>query len=140
MRSIITSITVMAALAAPAASMAASTTTSFSTDAAMRKGIRDYGKSGNLERGGKATASRIKVSCKPAAHVGDKAKCTGTFRLTLVSTGAHADYQLTTIARVLRLSPSAYEYRVAAKLAGPGAHGLPRAFSGFSGFLQRSSN
>jgi hypothetical protein len=80
-----------------------------------------------------ATASKIVVDAKPVAKVGAKSTVTGTFRLT--KDGKTAVYRLTTSARVLRISPSAIEYKVAAK-ATKAAAGLPKSTGGFSGFFQ----
>jgi hypothetical protein len=103
----------------------------FGADAAMRKGIRDYARHG-LEPD-RATASRIRVSCRPVKKVGDKGPCKGTFRLTL--DGRSADYTLTGKARTLRIAPHAIEYRVAATTDDE-VPGLPASTGSFSGFLQ----
>jgi len=101
-------------------------------DAAMRKGIRDFARLGARE----ATASRIHVICRAVPKVGDKGRCTGTFRLT--RRGRSADYELTSTAWTLRISPAAIQYRVAAVTDGR-VPGLPRTTGGFSGFLQGPS-
>ena len=121
----------LALLAVLAASIP-STTAAQSTnraESAMTKGIRDYAR---VAADG-AKASQIKVDAKPVSDVGDKSTVTGTFRLT--KDGRTAVYRLTSSARVLRLSPSGIEYKVAAK-ATKQAAGLPKSVSGFSGFLQ----
>ena len=114
------------ATAIPAASTAQSTTRA---ESAMTKGIRDFAKNG----ADGATASRIAVDAKPVSDVGDKSTVTGTFRLT--KDGKTAVYTLTSKARVLRLSPSAIEYRLSAK-ATKSAEGLPKSIGGFTGFFQ----
>lgn len=98
-------------------------------EAAMTKAIRDYARV--AADGAKAT--QIRVDAKPVSDVGDKSTVTGTFRLT--NDGKTAVYKLTSSARVLRLSPSGLEYRLAAK-ATKQAQGLPKSIAGFSGFLQ----
>lgn len=98
-------------------------------EAAMTKAIRDYARV--AADGAKAT--QIRVDAKPVSDVGDKSTVTGTFRLT--KDGKTAVYKLTPSARVLRLSPSGLEYRLAAK-ATKQAQGLPKSIAGFSGFLQ----
>ncbi len=110
----------------PAATAAESTNRA---ESAMTKGIRDFAR---VEADG-AKASQIRVDAKPIADVGDKSVVTGTFRLT--KDGKTAVYKLTSSARVLRLSPSGIEYKVAAKATEPAA-GLPKSVGGFSGFLQ----
>jgi hypothetical protein len=97
-------------------------------DAAMRKGIRDVAR---VSAGG-AKASAVRISCVPVKKVKQKGRCTGTFRLT--KDGKTAAYTLTSKARVLRISPGAIEYRVAAKAAKKVA-GLP-ASTDLAGFYQ----
>ena len=114
------------ATAIPTASTAQSTTRA---ESAMTKGIRDYARVG--AEGAKAT--QINVDAKAVQAVGDRTTVTGTFRLT--KDGKTAVYRLTSKARVLRLSPSAVEYVVAAKATKP-AEGLPKSIGGFTGFFQ----
>jgi hypothetical protein len=124
MTKLLLSLMALAVLAAPATAMADR------ADSAMRKGIRDFARVGV---DGGATASRIAIDCRRVADVGDRGRCTGTFRLT--RNGRSADYRLTSSARTLRISPSAIEYRLAAT-ATRRAQGLPRSTGGFSGFFQ----
>jgi hypothetical protein len=98
------------------------------SDAAMRKGIRDVAR---IEGHG-AKVSKIAVTCPPVAKVGQQRACTGTFRLTLH--GKTAIYQLTKRNHVLRISQGAIEYRVSSK-AIKKAPGLP-ASTDLAGFLQ----
>ena len=111
----------------PAATAAESTTNR--AEAAMTKGIRDFAR---VAADG-AKASQIRVDAKPISDVGDKSTVTGSFRLT--KDGRTAVYRLTSSARVLRLSPSGIEYKVAAK-ATKQAAGLPKSTGAFTGFLQ----
>ena len=128
MTKILPLIGIVAALgaASPAASAAQS---SNRAEAAMTKGIRDYAR---VAAEG-ATASKIVVDAKAVSDVGDKSRVTGTFRLT--KNGRTAVYRLTANARVLRISPSAIEYKLAAK-ATKTAAGLPKSTGSFSGFFQ----
>jgi len=98
-------------------------------EAAMRKGIRDFGR----VVGDGARASQLRIDCVGVPDVGDRGRCRGTFRLTRA--GRTATYALTSRARVLRLSPGAIEYRVAAQQRRR-VRGLPYSTRGFSGFLQ----
>ena len=128
MTKIVPLIGILAALggAAPAASAAESTNRA---ESAMTKGIRDYARV--AADGAKAT--QIAIDAKAVSGVGDKRRVTGTFRLT--KDGRSAVYRLTANARVLRISPSAIEYKVSAK-ATKAAAGLPRSTGAFSGFFQ----
>jgi hypothetical protein len=98
-------------------------------EAAMTKGIRDYAR---VVADG-AKVSRISVDAKAVDRVGEKHAVKGTFRLT--KDGRTVTYRLTSKARVLRLSPSAIEYRVSAR-ATERAAGLPKSTGAFSGFFQ----
>jgi hypothetical protein len=98
-------------------------------EAAMRKGIRDFGR----VAGDGARASRFRIDCVAVPDVGDEGRCRGTFRLT--RGGRSATYALTSRARVLRISPGAIEYRVGAQQRRR-VRGLPYETRGFSGFLQ----
>jgi hypothetical protein len=118
----------VAVAALPATSTAAQTDHN-RAEAAMTKGIRDYAK--HVADG--ATVSRIAVDAEAADRVGEKQGVTGSFRLT--KDGRTVTYKLTSKARVLRISPSALEYRLSAKAAKAGS-GLPGSIGGFSGFFQ----
>jgi hypothetical protein len=100
-------------------------------DAAMRKGVRDFAKSGLEDQ--KATPSKIKVTCTPIKQVDDKGTCVGRFSLTL--DGKTANYKLTRKATTFRISPGAIEYHLNAK-ATKKAAGLPGRIGTFAGFLQ----
>ena len=128
MTKILPLIGIVAALgaASPAASSAAA---SNKAESAMTKGIRDFAR---VAADG-AKVSQIHVDAESVARVGDKERVTGSFRLT--KDGRTAVYTLTSSARVLRISPQAIEYRVAAK-ATKSAAGLPKSTGGFSGFFQ----
>jgi hypothetical protein len=123
--------TALVAVAAPTTAVALSAP--LKNDAAMRKGIRDFGR---VEAHG-AKASKLKISCGTATKVGKTVPCGGHFRLTLH--GHHSDYQLTGKAATLRNSPGSVEYRLYARTAKK-APGLPTVIGGFSGFLQSDSN
>jgi hypothetical protein len=125
----ITIISALAIGAVPVASATAADGSHNRAEAAMTKGIRDFAE----HAAGGAKASHIVVDAKAVDAVGEKATVTGTFRLT--KDGRTATYRLTSKARALRLSPSAIEYRVAAK-ATRAAQGLPKSNAGFSGFFQ----
>jgi hypothetical protein len=118
----------LAFTAVPAASPAAEGSTN-RAESAIKKGIRDFAR---VAADG-ATASRIVVSAEAIPGVGDKSAVTGSFRLT--KGGKTVTYRLTSKARVLRLSPSGIEYRVAAQAVKP-ATGLPKSTGGFTGFFQ----
>ena len=90
------------------------------SDAAMRKGIRDYAKHGL--RGNTAQATKMKVKCVNAAKVSSTRPCSGTFSLTIGGRTAH--YRLTEGARTFRISPGAMEYHLKAR-ATKKAPGLP---------------
>ena len=98
------------------------------TDAAMRKGIRDTAR---IEGHG-ATASRIDVSCGPRGKIGHRAHCTGSFRLT--RHGRSATYRLGAKATVSNNSPGSLMYRVNAR-ADRKVKGLPSR-TDLAGFLQ----
>jgi hypothetical protein len=98
-------------------------------EAAMAKGIRDYAR---VVADG-AKVSGVSVDAKAVDSVGEKHGVTGSFRLT--KDGRTVTYRLTSKARVLRLSPSAIEYRLSAR-ATKSAAGLPKSTGSFSGFLQ----
>lgn len=112
---------------APASALAASST-SLTTDAAMRKGIRDVARIEGLG----ARASRVRVSCGARGRVGHTARCSGTFRLTRA--GRTASYRLTAKAGVFNNSPGSLQYRVNSR-AVHAVKGLP-ARTDLSGFLQ----
>jgi hypothetical protein len=101
-------------------------------ESAMAKGVRDYARFVVKD----AKVSQVRLDAKSVADVGDRSTVTGSFRLT--KNGRTAVYRLTAKARVLRLSPSALEYRLAAK-ATQSAAGLPKSTGAFSGFLQGPS-
>jgi hypothetical protein len=110
---------------APAASAAVLGQT---TDAAMRKGIRDVAR---VEVPG-STASRVAIKCGARGKVGHTAHCSGSFRLTLH--GRFATYTLTSKATVFNNSPGSLQYRVDSR-ADHKVKGLPSR-TGISGFLQ----
>jgi len=110
------------------ASAAQAAVRGLTTDAAMRKGIRDTAR---IEGHG-ATPSRIHVSCGPRGKIGHKAHCTGSFRLT--RHGRSATYRLTARATVFNNSPGSLMYRVNAR-ADRKVKGLP-ARTDLAGFLQ----
>ena len=98
-------------------------------ESAMSKGIRDYAR---VVADG-AKVSGVKLDAKPVSKVGARAAVSGSFRLTLG--GKTVTYRLTSSARVVRLSPAAIEYRLAAKAANATA-GLPGSTGAFTGFFQ----
>lgn len=101
------------------------------SDAAMRKAVRDYARSGV---GGKAMgAHNLKVDCVQAVKVGTTRACSGTFSLTRGGKIAH--YRLTERASTFRNSPGSIEYRLYAT-ATKKAAGLPSSIASFRGFLQ----
>jgi hypothetical protein len=119
------SLTLALAALAPSTAMAATKPT---PDAAMRKGVRDFVR---LQvKGGKPSAVNIK--CRTVEKVGQKAPCTGSFRVSLK--GRTATYVLTKNARTLSVSPGAIEYRLSAK-AVKKVPGFPGSVD-LAGFLQ----
>lgn len=98
------------------------------TDAAMRKGIRDVAR---YEVHG-SRASHVAIRCGARGKVGHTAHCTGSFRLTLH--GRFATYTLTSKATVFNNSPGSLLYRVASRVDHK-VKGLP-AKTGISGYLQ----
>ena len=128
-RSKLLSLTLIAtAVVATPAATASAAIKNPQADAAMRKGIRDVAR---FSADG-AKASKIKISCPPVKKVNQKRTCSGTFRLT--KDGRSATYTLTSRNHVLRISPGAIEYRVAAK-ADRKVKGLPGS-TDLAGFLQ----
>ena len=112
---------------APASALAASSA-SLTTDAAMRKGIRDAAR---IEAFG-AKVSQVHVTCGARGKIGHTARCTGTFRLTRA--GRSATYRLTPKAGVFNNSPGSLQYRVSAR-ADHKVKGLPGR-TDLAGFLQ----
>ena len=101
-------------------------------ESAMAKGIRDYARVVVED----ARVSQVRLDARSVSDVGDRSTVSGTFRLT--KGGKTAVYRLTANARVLRLAPSAVEYKLSAK-ATKAAAGLPKSTGGFMGFLQGPS-
>jgi len=118
---------ILAAIAPTAATAAMKNPQS---DAAMRKGIRDYARSGLEGKTLKVKATDIR--CTQAAEVGSTGRCHGSFSLT--HNGRTVRYRLTTMARTERISQGAMQYNLRAKAART-APGLPARIS-FTGILQ----
>jgi hypothetical protein len=121
----------LVAVAAPATASAVGAP--LKSDAAMRKGVRDFAR---VEAHG-AKPSRIHVTCAAGTKLGTTIPCSGTFRLTLH--GRSADYRLTKKAAAFRNSPGSVEYRLYARSAKT-VVGLPQSTGGFMGFLQSSGS
>ncbi len=100
------------------------------SDAAMRKGVRDYARYGL--KGKTLTVKATNISCVQAAEVGSTRRCRGSF--TLTSAGRTVRYRLTAMARTTRISPGAMMYHLRAK-AERRAPSLPTTIS-FTGILQ----
>ena len=118
---------ILAAIAPTAATAAMKNPQS---DAAMRKGIRDY-----AERGVEGKALKVKatnIDCTQAAEVGSTGRCRGSFTLTFQ--GRSVRYRLTTMARTVRIAQGAMMYHLRAK-ATRSAPGMPTTIS-FTGILQ----
>ena len=116
------------ALTAPAAATAAIPNPQ--SDAAMRKGIRDFAK--RAFDGKTAKVTKLKVKCVQAAEISSTRPCRGTFSLTLAGRTAH--YKLTKKASTFRLSPGAMQYDLRAT-ATKKAAGLPSSIRS-GGILQ----
>lgn len=99
------------------------------SDAAMRKGIRDYAR---VVR--KGTASRIRVDCVPATKVGSTKPCRGSFVVTRKGRISH--YRLVSgKAQTFRNTPGSIEYHMFARTNDP-LPGARRSTGSLAGFLQ----
>lgn len=120
-------ILILAAIAPTAATAAMKNPQS---DAAMRKGIRDY-----ATRGVEGKALKVKatnIDCTQAAKVGSTGRCRGSFTLTYQ--GRTVRYRLTTMARTVRIAQGAMMYHLRATST-RSAPGMPTTIS-FTGILQ----
>ena len=100
------------------------------SDAAMRKGVRDYARYGVEGKTLKVKSTDIR--CVQAAKVSATEPCRGSFALTFQ--GRTVRYRLTPMARTFRISQGAMEYHLRAK-ATRTAPGMPATIS-FTGILQ----
>ena len=118
------------ALAAIAPAAATATIHNPQSDAAMRKGIRDFAR--YAVKGKTVKATQLDIDCVQAAKVSSTRPCSGTFSLTLAGKTAH--YKLTNKANTFRNSPGSIVYHLRAT-ATTKAAGLPSKIK-FDGFLQ----
>ena len=118
---------ILAAIAPTAATAAMKNPQS---DAAMRKGTRDYAQRGVEGKTLKVKATNIR--CAQAAEVGSTGRCHGSFTLTYQ--GRTVRYRLTMMAQTVRIAQGAMMYHLRAK-ATRTAPGLPTTIS-FTGLLQ----